>query len=129
MRVLLLLSPGYFRDSLVSLLHTLPQVEVSCIDWQACCADLNEPQPDLIVVKAGYEVPSLMKLKELWPEARVLALVEKVQNQASREFSGYDRILQKSSSVGEFLSLVNEYSRSSETVLEASRQPTTLGSW
>jgi hypothetical protein len=117
--------PGHFRDSLVALLRTLPQVVVELKDDNLFgCPSAERPldgYPSTVVLVEGDAfgrssvgqsiAHSLELIKANWPKSRYVVMVDNVgQMDRMRAYdaanSGVDYILSKSASVGEFLSAV-----------------------
>jgi DNA-binding NarL/FixJ family response regulator len=93
---LIVAPPGPLRDSLQALVTTLPQIEI--------VAEASEPsallrmgdriQPDVVLLDAGAPGDAvwaaLAQIRETWPRARAIVLVESTQQQRQAEEAGAD---------------------------------------
>ena len=98
---LIVAQPGPLRDSLQALMTTMPQIEI--------VAEANKPsallrmseriQPDVVLLDAsvpGNDVwAALRQIRDAWPQARAIVLVENSAQQAQAEEAGADVALLK----------------------------------
>jgi DNA-binding NarL/FixJ family response regulator len=98
---LIVAQPGPLRDSLQALLTTVPQIEI--------VAEAKEPsallrlsdriQPDIVLLDASLAESAawaaLAQIRERWPQARVIVLVESSLQQEQAEEAGADVALLK----------------------------------
>jgi hypothetical protein len=109
MRIILVIPPGHFRDSLVALLRTLPDLQLACLDWSnALHAMPGLAAPHLLVVDVDRAPArrSLEVLKARWPQARILALCERAWMAEKDALDYVEARLPRSLSAGDFLAIV-----------------------
>jgi DNA-binding NarL/FixJ family response regulator len=116
LRILVVARPGHFRDSLVAVLKTLPQVELFLVDglsrghWEA----LSLEQPAIALVDLDAEdvsqASSLGALQAEWPGIRCIALVDNFQQARAARSGNVDLALSRSASAGELLSAIQRLS-------------------
>ena len=107
MRVLLVCEPGYYRDGLVALLHTLPSLEVVCQNMGDAVYDWPFTEsPDLVIVAVDSFTDSLRSIRERWPKSRILVLIDRSVMTSDGNLSYADGVLNKSLSAGVFLSSI-----------------------
>jgi DNA-binding NarL/FixJ family response regulator len=117
-RIAVIAGRGHFRDSLVALLRNLPQEEIVLLDISYLAGDAHTSQrmaPDIIVVVPegpGFTFhEALPALRQAWPEARFVALVDHVWRARQGQDLGVDCILAKSTPAGEFLPAIRKLLR------------------
>ena len=107
MQVLLIAAPGYYRDCLVALLRTIPELEVACGDGGLVIEEMVLVHaPDLVIVDRELIANSLSIVREQWPSTRILMLVDRFKLKPEVHLGAFDGILPKCLSAGEFLGSV-----------------------
>ena len=125
MKIALITNPGYFRDSLVALIRTLPGVKLECY---CKYEDLdNMPfvnSPKLVIVDGDVEDWTLPSIRNVWPEARIITMLEKIDLHSEPCLLGTDGVFIKSLSAGEFISniqwfLYDDYSATKQRIFHS----------
>jgi hypothetical protein len=107
MRIVLVCERGYYRDGLVALLRTLPNLDVICVDADAVARARPSVQaPDIVIVDGDILTVSLCSIRECWTGSKILVLVDRFNLRRDDSLAEADGILSKSLSAGEFLSSV-----------------------
>jgi DNA-binding NarL/FixJ family response regulator len=124
-QILILASPGHYRDSLVALLRTLPRTDLILSDFFHSGSDslngmdpLSKDVPITVLVDldsalaqpaSGDSITArLASIKSIWPRSRLIILVDNLQHTREAQKLGVDCILPRSISAGEFLGAVQE---------------------
>lgn len=98
---LIIAKPGPLRNSLFSLMNTLPQIEIvaECRDMPALLRMGSKIHPDLLIMETdmpGNHVhESLKHLNTEWPATRTVVLVDNAAQQQEAESAGADVVLFK----------------------------------
>ena len=98
---LIVARPGPLRNSLFSLINTLPQIEIvaECRDMPSLLRMGSKIQPDLLLMESdlpGNHVRESMKqVNREWPATRTVLLVDNVAQQQEAESAGADVVLFK----------------------------------
>jgi DNA-binding NarL/FixJ family response regulator len=113
---------GHFRDSLVALLQTLPRVEIAVLDmaFSGSSHAWRRDAPQTVVIVAdgpGVTInEAVISLRQNWPEARYVALVDRVWQARQNRDLEVDCVLSKSAPAGELLPAVRELLQSNPYV-------------
>jgi DNA-binding NarL/FixJ family response regulator len=118
-RILIVASPGHFRDSLVAVLKTLPRVELFQVDELSCShlEGLSLTQPSIALADLDAtdtaQTACLGSLKEKWPGIRCVALVDNFQQARAARTGNFDLALSRSASAGVLLAAIQRLSAAS----------------
>ena len=91
---LIVAQPGPLRDSLQALMTTLPQIEIvaEASELSALTRMGDRIQPDIVLLDAslpGDDIwAELKQIREVWPQARTIVLVENSRQQQQAEEAG-----------------------------------------
>ena len=124
-QILILASPGHYRDSLVALLRTIPYTEFTFLDSSSyeteslCRADPSTREISSIILVDMDSVlampplgkgviSSLTRFKSSWFKARMIVMVDNLQHTREAQRVGADVILPRGISAGEFLRIVQD---------------------
>jgi DNA-binding NarL/FixJ family response regulator len=124
-RILILASPGHYRDSMVALLRTIPRLDLVFADSSPseidsfCTVEPTAKETSKIVlvdldpalsspVKDRLVAARLDSIKSSLPRARLITLVDNLYHTREAERLGADCILPRSISAGEFLTAIRE---------------------
>ena len=119
-RILIFARPGHFRSSLIALLKTLPRTELFPVDDLSHFDQepASQAMPHLLLVDRDSLVSSgqegLAALRQRWPAARCLALVDNVYPYSAACPTDVDCVLAKSAPAGELLRTVQQMSAGRE---------------
>jgi len=98
---LVIAQPGPLRNSLMTLLSTLPEIEIvaEARDLSTLKHIRKDWQPDLIVLEANTAengIPeALRQINRVWAKSRVIVLVDSKEQQEKAEAAGADAGLLK----------------------------------
>lgn len=98
---LIVAKPGVLRNSLFSLINTLPQIEIvaECRDMPSLLRMGSKIQPDLLLMETdlpeSHVHESLEQINREWPATRTVLLVDNVAQQLEAESAGADVVLFK----------------------------------
>ncbi len=137
-RILILASPGHYRDSMVALLRTIPRLDLVFADSSPSEIDtfyaveppsrgtsrivLVDLDPaSVLPVTDPLIAARLDSIKSSSPRARVITLVDNLLHTREAERLGADCILPRSISAGEFLTAIRESDSSDHRVYNSSR--------
>ena len=111
---LIVAKPGPLRNSLFSLLNTLPQIEIvaECRDMPSLLHMGTKTQPDLLLMESnlpGNHVhESLKHINTEWPATRTVLLVDNVAQQQEAKSAGADVVLFKGYRAAGLLGIVED---------------------
>ena len=111
---LIVAKPGPLRNSLFSLMNTLPQIEIvaECRDMPALLRMGSKIQPDLLLMETdlpGNHVhESLKQINTEWPATRTVILVDNAAQQHEAESAGADVVLFKGYRAASLLGIVED---------------------
>ena len=111
---LIVAKPGPLRNSLFSLMNTLPQIEIvaECRDIPSLFRMGTKIQPDLLLMESdlpGNHVhESLKHINTEWPVTRTVLLVDNVAQLQEAESAGADVVLYKGYRAASLLGIVEE---------------------
>ena len=111
---LIVAKPGPLRNSLFSLINTLPQIEIvaECRDMPSLLRMGSKIQPDLLLMESdlpGNHVgESLQQINTEWPATRTVLLVDNVAQQQEAESAGADVVLFKGHRAAGLLGIVED---------------------
>ena len=107
MRVVLIAPPGHFRDGLVALLRTVPELMGACLDRDEAVQTMPFKQaPDLVIVDGDLLAATVGSVREHWSLAKIFVLDDRFWMESEYDQSHVDGIFSKSLTAGEFLSNV-----------------------
>jgi DNA-binding NarL/FixJ family response regulator len=98
---LVIAQPGPLRNSLLTLLSTMPEIEIvaEVKNFAALQHAGEELQPDLILIEAGATLNGLPEVlhhfKQRWKNTRTIVLVETTKHQETAAAAGADVVLLK----------------------------------
>ena len=98
---LVIARPGPLRNSLFSLLHTLPQIEIVAEgrELPVLLRMGDKMQPNLVLMESDWPEDhiheSLRQIKKEWTAARTVVLVDNVKQQRETKLAGADVVLIK----------------------------------
>ena len=111
---LLVIRPGPLRNSLQTLLTTLPQIEIiaEARDLSILHRMREEWQPDLILIEAApieKMLPkSLHQIKQAWPNVWTIVLVDTMNQQQAAQVAGADAVLIKGFRAAQLVEIIEE---------------------
>ena len=111
---LIIAKPGPLRNSLFSLMNTLPQIEIvaECKDMPALLRMGSKIQPDLLLMESdlpgNHVQESLKHINTEWPATRTVLLVDNVAQQQEAESAGADVVLFKGYRAAGLLGIVED---------------------
>ncbi len=137
-QILILASPGHYRDSMVALLRTIPSLDLIFADSSPseidsfCTVEPSSKETARIVlvdldpasaspVNDTVVATRLGSIKSSLPRARVITLVDNLHHTREAERLGADCILPRSISAGEFLTAIRESDSSDHRVYNSTR--------
>jgi DNA-binding NarL/FixJ family response regulator len=133
---LIVARPGPLRNSLFSLMCTLPQIDLvaESRDMSSLLRIGSQIQPDLIVMETGlpggHINQAVRHIKAEWAASRTVVLVDDVAQQQEAKLAGADVVLFKGFRAANLMELVeNLLSREktpNQNVQEGYRQPSPL---
>ena len=109
---LIVAKPGPLRNSLFSLMNTLPQIEIvaECRDMPSLLRMGSKIRPDLLLMETdlpGNHVhESLKHINTEWPATRTVLLVDNLAQQQEAESAGVDVVLFKGHRAAGLLGIV-----------------------
>ena len=98
---LVIAQPGPLRNSLLTLLSTLPEIEIvaEAKNFTSLQHAGEELQPDLILIEAGATLnglpEALNQFKQRWTHTRTIVLVETREHEETAVAAGADVVLLK----------------------------------
>jgi hypothetical protein len=104
-KILIAVSPGYFRNSLVALVRTLSQAQVATANDQlpAILEAASRFSPDILILD-GNALEGVERLRECLPVCRFLFMADHIAREGMGRKSGWDIVLPKSVSTGDLFS-------------------------
>ena len=120
---LVIAQPGPLRDSLVTLLSTLPEIEIvaEARDLSTLNRIREDWQPDIILLEAsclknGFR-EALQQIGAVWDKSRTMMLVDSIKQQRLADTAGFDAAYVKGSQVSCLIDIV-------QTLLSPERKQT-----
>jgi DNA-binding NarL/FixJ family response regulator len=111
---LIVAKPGPLRNSLFSLMTTLPQVNLvaECRDMASLLQMGSQIQPDLVLMESSQPGNHLQQtirtIKREWPATRTMILVDDVCQQQEAQQAGADEVLFKGFRAASLMGLVED---------------------
>ena len=111
---LIVARPGPLRNSLFSLINTLPQIEIvaECRDMPSLLRMGSKIQPDLLLMETelpgNHVCEALKHINIEWPATRTVLLVDNVAQQQEAESAGADVVLFKGYRAAGLLGIVED---------------------
>lgn len=106
--------PGPLRNSLFSLMNTLPQIEIVAEgrDMSSLLRIGDKVQPNLVLMESdlpeGHVHESLEHIKREWTATRTVVLVDNVGQQREAELAGADVVLIKGIRAASLMEIIED---------------------
>ena len=96
---LVVISPGDLQNGILALMTTIPQLGAVLVaeDIESTLRMVENHQPALVIMDTSstQACEMIRKIKRQWPQIRLIALVEDIDQQEGATVSGADRVLIK----------------------------------
>ncbi len=112
--VLVIAPPSLFRNSLITLLSTLPEIEIvaEARDLSALDRVGKEWQPGLIILDAdcvGHSpVEALRQIKRKWEQSQIVILVESMEQERLAVNAGFETVFLKGARVTLLIDMIEK---------------------
>jgi len=135
---LIVARPGPLRNSLYSLMNTLPQITkvAETSDMLSLSRMGSQNQPSLVLLETscseGNTREALDRINMEWPATRTVALVDNAAQQRDAESAGADVVLFKGFRAASLIGVVEELlsqAASPQPELPAPNHPKSIGHW
>ena len=126
--VLIIAQPGILRESLSSLLGTMPEINVvsTTNDLDSAIEFVSEHQPMICIMDFSNQVDDkeqkIDQLKSILPEKKTILLVDTVEAKEEAETHGFDKVVINGSSVQQLTKTISDCIQGSVADLDKSMQ-------
>jgi DNA-binding NarL/FixJ family response regulator len=126
--VLIIAQPGMLRESLSSLLGTMPEIDVVSVtnDLDSAFEFVSMNQPMICIMDFSNQVDDMEQkidqLKSIRLEMKIILLVDTVEAKEEAETNGFDRVVIKRSAVQPLTNTISDCIQESMVNLEKSKQ-------
>ena len=126
--VLIIAQPGILRESLSSLLATMPEIDLVSVtnDLDSAFEFVSMRQSMICIMDFSNQVDNkehkLDQLKSIRQEKKAIVLVDTVQAKEMAEAHGFDKVVIKGSSVQQLTNTISDCIQESMADLEKSKQ-------
>ena len=126
--VLIIAQPGILRESLSSLLATMPDIDVVSVtnDLDSAFEFVSMTQPMICIIDFSNQVDDMEQkidqLKSIRLEMKTILLVDTVEAKEEAETHGFDKVVIKGSSVQQLTKTISDCIQENVTDLEKRKQ-------